>query len=147
VGGYSRKTHASTGTFDLPIDATKPVEDATIESRALGAGHRIVFQFSAAISTPGTVTVSDETGAPLSSFSTAVSASSVEVTVTGIVDNRRLTIRLSNVNGQGVNASVSVGFLEGDVDGSGTVTSSDVLRAKGKSGQAASASNFLSDVD
>jgi len=67
--------------------------------------------------------------------------------VTGISDNRRLTIRLSNVNGQGVDAGVSVGFLEGDIDGSGTVTSSDVLRAKGKSGQAASASTFLSDVN
>jgi len=71
----------------------------------------------------------------------------VEVTMTGIPDVRRVTVSLANVNGAGFNASASVGFLLGDVNGSRSVTSADVLAVKGKAAQAANASTFIFDVN
>ena len=42
----SRKTHGAAGTFDLAIDLTQNIDGTvTVESLAIGAGHKMVFQF------------------------------------------------------------------------------------------------------
>jgi hypothetical protein len=144
----SRKTHGAAGTFDIPIDATQPVSGAiSVEPRAIGPGHKIVFQFNGAIAVTGTVACLDSASNPIGSCSAAAAGNDVEVTLTGIPDNRRVTVSLTNVNGVGLGASISVGFLMGDVDGSRGVTSADLLALKGKSAQAVNSSNYRMDVN
>jgi hypothetical protein len=144
----SRKTHAAAGTFDIAIDATQPVGGAvTVEPRAIGAGHKVVFQFNAAIIATGSVSCVDAAAAPIGACNAVAAGNDVEVTMTGIPDVRRVTISLANVNGVGFNTSASVGFLPGDVNGSRSVTSADVLAVKGKAAQPANASTFMFDVN
>jgi hypothetical protein len=51
-----------------------------------------------------------------------------------------------NVNNAGVNAAASLAFLPGDVDGSRSITASDILRVKGRAG-AVTGGTFLHDID
>jgi len=144
----SRKTHGAAGTFDIPIDATQPVGGAvSVEPRAIGAGHTVVFQFNGAIAAAGTVACTDAASAPIGSCSAAAVGNDVEVTLNGIPDTRRVTVSLTNVNGAGVNAAAALGFLLGDVNGSRSVTAADALAAKGKSAQAVNVTNFMFDVN
>jgi hypothetical protein len=144
----SRKTHGAAGTFDIPVDTTQPVGGAvSVEPRAIGGGHKIVFQFNGAIAATGTVACTDASAAPIGSCAAVAVGNDVEVTLTGIPDNRRVTVSLANVNGAGVNVAAAVGFLLGDVDGSRTVTATDLLLVKGKAAQAVNANNFKNDVN
>ena len=72
------------------------------------------------------------------------------VSLTGVTNAQRLTITLSNVtdtNGQVLPTTpITVGFLLGDSNGSGSVTATDIGQVKAQSGQAVSASNFRTDV-
>jgi sugar lactone lactonase YvrE len=142
VAVQSRKTHGASA-FDLPIDATQPLSGPVIvEPRTIGAGHHIVFQFSAPVIVPGTASVT-----PIGTISTTVaSGNEVIVTLAGIPDNTRVTVSLAGVNGL-QNASASLGFLVGDVNNSRSVTATDILQVKGRSGQATDATNFKFDLN
>ena len=144
----SRKTHGAAGTFDIPIDATQPVGGAvSVEPRAIGAGHQVVFQFNGAIAATGTVSCTDASASPIGSCSAAAVGNDVEVSLTGIPDNRRVTVSLANVNGAGLNVAAAVGFLLGDVNASRSVTAADTLAVKGKAAQAVNVTNFMFDVN
>jgi hypothetical protein len=151
VGVVSSKIHGAAGTFALALDHSQPIAgDVTVEPRTVGSGHRIVFQFSGTILWPGIATCVDASGTTVGQASATAVGSTVEVLLTAspaFPDKTRVTVALSNVDGVGLNASISVGFLAGDVNGTRSVTASDILRVKGKSGQAASAGSFLHDVD
>jgi len=144
----SSKAHASAGTFTLGLARDQPIDGAvSVEPRSIDAGHKLIFRFNGPISSPGTVSCVDSSGAPTGSPSAVAAGSTVEVTFANPPNNKRVTVSLANVDGAGVSASVSVGFLVGDVDGSRAITAADILRAKGRSGQATSWGNFLHDVD
>lgn len=69
----SRKAHGAT-SHDLPIDVSQNIGGAvTVESRAIGAGHQIVFQFDVPV-TFGVSTAVDEAGAPVTVSSAAPAA-------------------------------------------------------------------------
>jgi hypothetical protein len=147
VGVQSRKTHAAAGTFEIPVDPAQVVTGAvSVEPRAIGAGHRIVFQFNATIAATGTAGCTDASAAPIGACSAAALGTEVEVTLTGIPDNRRVTVSLTGVNGA-ANVAAAVGFLLGDVNASRTVSSADALAVKGKAAQAVNATNFMFDVN
>jgi hypothetical protein len=146
-GAVSRKTHGSAGTFDITLDTTQAISSAvTVEPRAIGSGHKIVFQFSGAITAAGTVTTTDLLGAAIGSATATAVGNTVEVTITGVADAKRVRVALAGVNGS-VSAATSIGFLVGDVNDSRSVTSADINRVKGKTGSAVSASTFMYDVD
>ena len=152
TGVQSRKTHAlGNGTFDLPIDTNASISGAiTFESRDIGAGHAIVFQFNSMIAQPGTAMAVDAAAAPIGMASALVNpgnATEVIVTLTGIPDNRRVTVSLNNVNGNINSFIVSIGFRLGDSDNTGTLTLSDISRIKARSGQLTNASNFVYDLN
>ncbi len=146
TGVFSSKGHGAAGTFDLPLGSQPITGDVTVEPREIGPGHRIVFQFSGEILWPGNATCVDASAAPVGVATASAVGSTVEVILTAIPDGTRVTVALANVDGVGVNASVSVGFLAGDVNGTRSVTASDILGAKGKSGPPGPP-NFLYDVD
>ena len=147
---FSRKTHAAAGDLDLAIDTSRAAGDfVTVEPRvgtSGGGSHLAVFQFSTPITSSGTVTCVNASGTPVGSAAASFSGNEVRVALSGIPANQRVQVRLAGVNGT-INVSASMGFLVGDVDGSASVTASDILRVKGWSGLPTTASNFLYDVD
>ena len=146
----SRKVHGATGTFDLPVDATVSIGGAvTVEPRTIGSGHVIVFQFDGPIAIAGSATVMDSAGMPLGSATPGASTNPNEVivTLTGIPDNRRVTVTLAGVNNAVSPPPVSIGFLVGDVNNTRSVNSSDISGVKARSGQTTTALNFKFDVN
>jgi hypothetical protein len=148
VSAASRKNHPVGGNLDLVIDTTKPITGAvSVEPRtSVSNTHKIVFTFNDVIFAAGTATCVDVSAAPIGTVSVAAVGATVEVTLTGIPDAKRVTVTLAGVNGT-LGASTSIGFLLGDVNNSYTVTSSDILAINGRIGQAANASNFRYDVN
>ena len=144
----SRKIHGAAGTFDLPVDRLAPIHGAvTVESRAIGLGHEILFQFDGPITTPGAATAVDGSGTSLAVSPPVIFAgNSLSVILSGIADRNRATISLTGVNGN-VAASVSIGFLVGDVNNSRTVDAIDISGVKARSGQTTDATNFTFDLN
>jgi alpha-tubulin suppressor-like RCC1 family protein len=142
----SRKTHGATGTFDLILDRTQSIGGSiTVEPRAIGSGHKIVFQFDVPV-TFGVATAIDEAGASVVVASAVAGGNNdVVVTLTGLPDNKRVKVSLSNVNG--ADFSASLGFLLGDVNNSRSITPNDIQQTKSHSGQMADAINFGSDLN
>jgi len=144
----SRKTHVGAGVFDIPVDTSVPISGAvSVECRAIGTGHTIVFQFNIPITSTGTVSSVDSAAAAIGSASAAISGSDVVVTLTGIPDNKRVTISLSGVNGTALNVSAPIGFLVGDVNNSRSVNASDISGVRARSLQTTTAANFRFDVN
>jgi hypothetical protein len=143
----SRKTHGTAGTFDLAIDTAQPIGGAlTVEPRAIGAGHQIVFRFSGPVTAPGTPSALNAALAPVGTAVAASAGNDVIVTLTGVPDAQRLTVGLAGVN-NALTLSAALGFLVGDVNNSRSVSATDILQVKGRSGQPADSSNFRFDLN
>ena len=146
IGVRSRKVHGPAGTYDLPLDPNVPISGAvTVESRAIGTGHTIVFQFSGPVTSVGGVSSN-----PVGTATFAIPASpgnEVVVTLTGVPDNSRPTITLSNINGSGANVAAAIGFLIGDVNNTLSVNASDISGMKARLNQNANPGNFKFDVN
>ena len=149
IGVTSRKTHAAAGVFDVPVNSAIPITGAvSVEPRAMtaGTGHRIVFQFNATVNSVGLVTVVDEMAATVVATTTQL-GNEVIVSLTAIADNKRVTVSVPMVNGIAINASASIGFLVGDIDGSRSVNATDLSNLKARAGQMTTAANFRFDLN
>lgn len=142
----SRKIHGAAGTFSIDIDngqnANGPV---TVEPRARGAGHLIVFGFSSAVVSPGIISAVDSLGNAVV-FQSVFQGQDISVLLTDVADNQRVTINLLGINGSSQTAA-TIGFLVGDVNGSHSVNATDINGIKARSGQNVNASNFQFDVN
>lgn len=143
----SRKTHGGTDIFDLPLDINQMVSGSvSVESRAIGSGHTVVFRFNGAVLSVGAASAVAPSSAGVGNITFALSGNEVILDLTNIPDNQRLTISLTGVNGT-INTATSMGFLVGDVNNSRTVNSSDISGIKARSGQVADAMNFKYDLN
>ncbi|MBL0124814.1 MAG: Ig-like domain repeat protein [Betaproteobacteria bacterium] len=143
----SRKIHGSRGPFAIAIDTTAAIGGAvTVEPRAIGTGHEIIFAFNVPISTVGVATVVDAALQPVGTATPTPQGSNVVVLLTGVPDKQRLTISLAGVNGAGT-FSAPMGFLLGDVNGTRAVDSVDVSSIKSRSGQITDTGNFHFDIN
>jgi alpha-tubulin suppressor-like RCC1 family protein/mono/diheme cytochrome c family protein len=148
IGVVSRKTHATAGTFDLPVDSSIPIGGAvTIESRVIGAGHLLVFQFDAPVTAVSGVTAVNAAMVAVGAVSAVPTGSEIHVTLAGVADNSRVTVSVPLVNGGASSAAASLGFLVGDINNSRSVNASDISGIKARAGQAASSSNFKFDLN
>ena len=144
LSAASRKTHGEAGTFDVPLPLTGALG---VECRGSGGTHRLVFTFSDnlvggdASVTAGTGTVS---GAP------SFSGNRMIVNLSGVTDAQKITVRLSGVTDSTFrvlpDTDLTMGVLQGDANGNGTVSNADVSGVKGQVGATLSSSNFRNDV-
>ena len=145
IAVQSRKTHGAAGTYDVPVDVAPVAGAITVEPRAIGAGHSIVFQFSGPVTFVRSVSAVDAF-ANTQAASLSVAASEVTVGFTGVSDNNSLRISLLGVN-DAVDQVVPVGFLVGDTNNTRSVNSSDISGLKARSGQVTTDANFRFDVN
>jgi alpha-tubulin suppressor-like RCC1 family protein len=142
----SRKTHGIAGVFDLPLDTTQAIGAlVTVESRAVGTGHLIVFQFTSPVATTGAATAVNSAGNPVGIGSVTRLGNEVLVALAGTSDNSRVKITLNGTNGT-VNSSASLGFLLGDGNNSRSVDATDLSSVKARSGQVTDSTNYRYDV-
>ena len=148
VSVVSRKTHGGTGSFDIAINSTTLIGGLVdVEPRTIGGGHTLVFTFNNPITAAGNVGVIDSASAMVGSATSTSAGNDVVVTLTGIPDNQRVTVTLTNVNGVATAFPVSIGFLVGDVNNTRSVNSSDISGVKARSGQTTTSLNFNFDVN
>ena len=149
VAVKSRKLHAAAGPQLLLIDINALITgNVSVEPRGSGsAGHTMVFYFNAAITSVGPVTAKDANGLTVGTVSATRVGNTVEVTLLGVPDNKRLTISLTGVNAGATVFAVSLGFLVGDVNNTGSVNASDISGLKARLGQATTSANFRFDVN
>ena len=142
----SRKMHGAT-PFNLTIDKGQPLTgNITVEPRAIGAGHTLVFHFDSPVSSVGAATALDSLMNTVGTASATVVSGDVVVTLTNVADNKRLTLTLNGLNGSAT-AMASMGFLVGDVNNSRSVNSSDISGVKARSGQTTDGTNFRFDLN
>lgn len=146
---YSRKVHGAAGTFDLPVDWTKPIGGTiSIEPRAAGAAHALVFRFDAPVGTPGTLGIFDDANAPVAGgIATVTAANEVTVTLPTLPDRSRVRATLTNVGGSGLNVSAAIGFLLGDTTGQALVSAASVTAMKARAGQVTDTGNLRYDIN
>jgi hypothetical protein len=147
---FSRKLHGA-APYALAVASGVPISGAvTVEPRAIGVGHTLVFQFAGAVTIPGAVQVRNAANLPVGSVSvpviTGAASNEVSVTLTNIPDAQRLTVSLFGVNGN-LNTSVSLGYLLGDVNNSRNTSSTDITAVKARAGQTVTPSNFHYDLN
>lgn len=148
VAAKSRKVHASAGTLDVPIDIGLSVSGSiSIEPREIGINHTVVFQFDGPVTSVSGVTMVDGAGTAIGSISApAISGNDVSVVISSIPNSTRSTITLTGIDGAGT-ATVSMGFLNGDVDADGVVTQADVSAIKAQSARAANPGSAKLDLN
>jgi hypothetical protein len=139
LGAFIRKTHGAGGAFDFPI-ATGG--GTSFEPRS-GSSLELYFQFDGPI-----VSTNASSGCSNGSMAylPATGASTIGVSLTGVQDALLGTCSVL-LNGSTTSATVSFGVLAGDVDGSRSVTASDILRVKGRVPQSLTGANFIYDTN
>ncbi len=143
----SRKLHGVAGLFVVPINPATPIGGAiAIEPRSIGSGHQVAFTFNNPPTSLTALTVLDAGGQPVGSASPSFAGNDLVITLTGVPDGKRVTITATGVNGA-INVSASLGFLLGDVNGSGTVTATDIAAIKSRSTQSTTLTNFRADLN
>ena len=145
----SRKTHGTAGPLDIIIDRTKSISQAyTVEPRAVGTGHKLIFTFNSTLSSAGTITLLNASNQPLTGIgvTSSFAGSALTLNLTNVPDAQRMTIQLANLNGSG-SASVAMGFLVGDVTNSRMVTAADIATVKSRSSQMATSANARYDIN
>ncbi|MBL8514456.1 MAG: hypothetical protein JNJ55_10740, partial [Betaproteobacteria bacterium] len=146
LGAQFRKTHATAGDVDLPIDINQAITgNVSVEPRVEGTGHRIVFQYDVPITSVAGAGATNSVGTSVGMASVSMSGNEAIVTLTGIADASLLTVTVNGVNGA-VTSNVSVGFLIADVDASRSVNAADVNAAKARSGATVIAANGRYDL-
>ncbi len=143
TSAVSRKTHGAAGTFDLPLPLTGA---PAVECRSSGGTHTLVFSFTNDI-VSGSASLSEGTGSVSGS---SVSLNTMTVNLSGVSDVQRITVTLTGVTdsfGQVLPpTAVSVNMLVGDINGSKSVSASDIGSVKAQSGAPVTAVNFRADV-
>ncbi len=143
----SRRTHGSSGEFDLDLPLTG---DIGIEPRAGNGKGEIRFTFNNNVTGAAGVTSScGKTGAvtvdPDDAHSLSVSLNelgcnhnTVTLTLSGVTDDQGNTLD---------SAAVTFGILLGDVNGDSVVNNADIAATRSAQGQKTKRSNFRSDIN
>jgi hypothetical protein len=125
----SQKLHGG-AAYNLTIDHHQSITgQITVEPRAIGGGHTLVFHFDQPVSTVGAATALNALIAKGNATAVVDIHGDVVVTLTNVADNNRLTITLSGLNGLQT-AQASMGFLVGDVSNTHAVTTADISAIK-----------------
>ena len=110
--------------------------------------HKIVFRYNQALSAIPQVSVFDKAQQSIGQAAVTYGTNTLLVTLTNIPDATRVRI---DVQASGPNdtlqSTVTMGFLIGDGNGTGSVNASDISGVKARSGFSTDMSNFRFDMN
>ena len=145
VSAVSRKTHGTSGDFDIPLPFTGA---PGVESRSGGMNgvHKIVITFNNPLTAASAaVSAGSILGAP------TFAGNSISVNLTGVPNAQQITVTLTDATdafGQTLpSTTVSMNVLVGDSTGNKIVNGSDVSQTKALSGDPVDASKFRCDFN
>jgi hypothetical protein len=146
ASAVSRKTHGSSGPFDIELPLVELNGPIGIENRtgAIAGEHQIAVTFA----NPVTIGFASVIAGVGSVASTTVSGEEVTINLSGIANAQRVSVALGEVS-DGIkvgNVLIPIGILAGDTNASGVVNSDDVNQTKSRSGSAITTFNFRNDV-
>ncbi len=142
----SRKLHGAI-VYPIPINPATPLNGAiAIEPRLIGSGHQIAFTFNNPPTSLTGLTVLDANLQPVGSAAPSFAGNDLIITLTGVPDGKRVTITATGVN-NALTVSASIGFLYGDVNGSGSVTATDIAYIKALSALPFNGAKFKADIN
>lgn len=148
VSVQSRKIHGSAGTFNLPVDTSANISGAvTVEPRAKGGNHTIVFHFDSPVTSVGGATANDVALADAGPTTFVLSGGDVVISLSRELDTKRVKIRLTDINLPGNSATAAMGFLVGDINNTRDVDGADLGAMRARSGQLTNATNFMFDLN
>jgi hypothetical protein len=158
TGAVSRKAHGGAGNFDvnLPLTGTPG-----IECRSTGGtnDYTMVVTFAANVTVTGSPQAQVTLGmgcvgsGGVCSGNVNVSANTVTVPLTNIVNVQTINVRINGVNNAtatdapATDFTIPMSILIGDTNANATVNAADVAQTKGRLGQTVDATNFRSDVN
>jgi hypothetical protein len=143
----SRLTHGAAGTFDIDLPLTGPrgIEPRLGGGTGAGRTYTIVLGFDQPVVSGG-VTMSGVGSFGGATFQDA----EMIVQLNGVTDGQTITLTAQNVSTPDgatlSSASVPIGFLSGDVNGTASVNATDVATVKSFSGATVNAANFRNDI-
>lgn len=144
VRAVSRHLHGAVN-YDIALPQTG---SGGIECRQVANGVTLVLTFDQAIS-GGAATVSAGTAAV--SGTPVASGTTLTIQLINVANAQALTIGVSNVTptagGSAGSATVNFRVLEGDVNGTGSVSAADIALVKYNTGKSADGSNFRCDLN
>lgn len=152
LSAVSRKVH-NLASYDVPIVISRLITDSqlSVEPRVdLGAGHTVVLKFDRPILSVQSAAVVDAANQRAGDARVVLSttdATEVGVVLTKVNNKMRVRVVLTGINGPDVSASFAVGFLSGDINGSGMVDAADTDLANAAIGAELSVANFKSDIN
>ena len=144
TSAVSRKTHRTSGTFDVPLPLSG---EPGVECRNSGGKHKLVFSFNNTL-VSGSAAVTLGVGTILGS--PVFSGNTMTVNLTGVTDVQKITVTLTDVTDTSAHvlssAAVSVNMLIGDTSGNKLVNSFDVRQTRLQVGVPVTSANFREDV-
>jgi hypothetical protein len=147
ISAVSRKTHPSSGTFDVDLLQSEP----GIECRTGGAGgnHQVVITFGASVTVTGASVTPGPGGTASLALAPGVPLNQVIANLSNVSNAQTLTINLLDVNDGSHTGDVHIpmSVLQGDVTANGTVSNSDAASIKAEVAAPVTSSNFRSDVN
>jgi hypothetical protein len=153
----SRKTHGSAGNFDINFWFPPIASPRGVECRGSGStnDYMLVFTFANSLTSVGSASVTSHdpasgTGAVCGS-SMGPNPNQYTVQLCGVSTGQYITVTLNSVldvtGATGNVVSPQMGFLVGDVNASGVVTSGDTNLCKAQALQTVTGANFRNDIN
>jgi autotransporter-associated beta strand protein len=143
TAAVSRKMHGPSGSFDVNLLTTEPVE-----CRSSGGSHTLVFTFSNLV-VGGSAAVT--TGKGQVSGAPTFSGKTMTVNLAGVSDVQKLGVTLHNVTDRfsqvAPDTTFTINMLVGDVNADRVVNSGDALLTRNRSGSVVNATIFQSDIN
>jgi hypothetical protein len=144
----SRLTHGGTTDFDVVLPQLPAPRNVECRSGGAGGNFKMVFTFVNNLVSVASASVTGGAGSVLNS-GLGPDLNQYTVNLTGVTNAQSTSVTLVNAHdsiGAIGNETAIIGVLLGDTTGNGSVNSSDVSQTKGQSGNAATNSNFRTDV-
>lgn len=150
IAAWSRKSHGTSGTFDLPVG----LDQGSIECRTGGLTTLVVTfdQPVQPLASPATggVTVTTHVGAAIVPLDVRIQGAEVTVELPDSPIDSFLTIAfpgIVNLAGTACTSTLQIAVLTGDTDQNGRVDLADLLILRDNLNQTATADHFTDDVN
>ncbi len=144
IAAFARKRHAAGPAFDVGR-APGVAAVARAESRDPSGGVDVVIVFNRTVT--GITSISAAVaGVPVVLGNAVMDGNELRVPLPVVPPDSRVDFNLTGLNGS-LDATFSVGFLKGDLDGSGRVTAADLSAAKARVGRPVLAATAAGDIN